>query len=140
MYGDFEACKLLVSRGADLFAKDSNGAKPLTIYATYQSYKHPVAKYDAATHTQAFRKELPMADEIKSSHCEILVELHTAFQSAPLLEALQGGRILHSYKTACLSPEEESLRWARQQALAVNCAKLSVLYNRDLVVFIRGRL
>ena len=42
MYGDLEACKLLISHGADLYLKDTKGKSPLSQYGEKTNYKQQV--------------------------------------------------------------------------------------------------
>ena len=44
-YGDVDACKLLVSYGGDLYAKDKDGRTPIDCYGTKQNFTQASVKY-----------------------------------------------------------------------------------------------
>jgi hypothetical protein len=82
-YADLESCRLLLARGADLFAKDISGLTPFDQYAS------PLPAF--ALHYPPL-EFLP--GDTKGEHLALLLSFRHDFLSGPLLHVLRCGRFL----------------------------------------------
>ena len=116
-FGDVDACKVLLSYGANLFAKDKEGRTPLDLYATKQSFvnrdRHS-PRVPALTPTE------------KAAHVAALFEARREYLAAPFVEALRSGRIL-------IAPCAQDPRGAVPRTVRNTVVGHAVLSNRDLV-------
>ena len=91
-FGDLTSCKLLVSHGADLYAKDKSGQTPLDVYGMEQSFLSIVSI--SSLSNQPRPKEPILSDEEKANHCKLLLQARRVYEETPLKIALLSGRFL----------------------------------------------
>jgi len=116
-YGDLSACKVLLSYGANLFAKDNLGRTPLDLYDTKQSFVN-----------RTYRSQLVAAltPAEKAEHIAGLFEARREYLASPLVEALRSGRVL-------IAPCAQDPRGFVPRTVRNTIVGHAVLSNLDLV-------